>query len=272
MKSAKDLTIETEPAPVIVVHLIRQERVVVDHDVARLFGVKTGALNQQVNRNRDKFGDDYAFRLTDEEFDHLRSQIVISSSQDGTTDWGGVRYAPRVFTEHGVVMAATVLKSERAIQATRLIVRTFVAANHGAGARPKAIASAKATATANIGGALATKLNTALGQVLDAIIDPDDGRTVRDEVKAIAAEGLASLKEYIKRVGITNEKTLAEVRRMMAEAEGIEVETAKKRTENQHRQLALLAKKLRLLIQAQHYAETGSIEGLMTVLSDLEKP
>lgn len=57
----------------------------------------------------------------------------------------------------------------------------------------------------------------------------------------------------------------------MAEAESIEVDTAKKRTENQHRQLALLAKKLRLVIQAQAYAETGSIEGLMAVLADLEK-
>jgi hypothetical protein len=57
----------------------------------------------------------------------------------------------------------------------------------------------------------------------------------------------------------------------MAEAENLEVETARKRTENQHRQLALLAKKLKLLIQAQRYAETGSIEGLMVVLSDLER-
>lgn len=78
-------------------------------------------------------------------------------------------------------------------------------------------------------------------------------------------------KEYLKRAGISNEKTLAEVRRIMAEAESIEVDTAKKRTENQHRQLALLAKKLRLVIQAQAYAETGSIEGLMAVLADLEK-
>jgi hypothetical protein len=118
---------------------------------------------------------------------------------------------------------------------------------------------------------LMTKLNVALGHVLDAIVDPEESRTVRDEAKAIAAEGLKSLKEYLKTAGISNEKTLAEVRRIMAEAESIEVETARKRTENQHRQLALLAKKLRLVIQAQHYAETGSIEGLLVVLTDLEK-
>jgi hypothetical protein len=65
---------------------------------------------------------------------------------------------------------------------------------------------------------------------------------------------------------------LAEVRRIMAEAEAIEIDAVKKRTENQHRQLALMAKKLRLVIQAQAYAETGSVDGLMAVLADLEKP
>jgi HJR/Mrr/RecB family endonuclease len=119
---------------------------------------------------------------------------------------------------------------------------------------------------------LMSKLNMALGQVLDAIVTSDDTKAVRDEAKEIAAEGLRSLKEYLKTAGIKNEKTLAEVRRIMAEAEGIEVETTRKRTENQHRQLALLAKKIRLVIQAQHYVETGSIEGLMVVLSELERP
>ncbi len=111
----------------------------------------------------------------------------------------------------------------------------------------------------------------ALGHVLDAIVDPDENRTIRDEAREIAAEGIRSVKDYLKRVGIGNEKSLAEVRRIMAEAEAIEVETSRKRTENQHRQLALLAKKLKLVIQAQLYAETGSVDGLLVVLSDLEK-
>lgn len=80
-----------------------------------------------------------------------------------------------------------------------------------------------------------------------------------------------SIRWQIERAGINNEETLAEVRRMMAEAEGIDVETTLKRTENQHRQLALLAKKIRLVIQARHYAVTVSIDGLMLVLSDLER-
>lgn len=116
-----------------------------------------------------------------------------------------------------------------------------------------------------------TKLNIALGHVLDAIIDPNDAKGVPTEAREIAAEGLRALKEFLKRQAIGNEKTLAEMRRIMAEAESIEVETARKRTEHQHRQLALLAKKLRLVIQAQQYTETGSIDGLMQVLCDLER-
>jgi hypothetical protein len=111
----------------VTVHEIRGERVVLDYEVARLFGVETRKLNQQITRNTEKFGDDFAFRLTRQEFDDLRSQIVTSSSK-----WGGTRYLPLAFTEHGVVMAATVLKSPQAIQAARLVVRTFVEARRAA--------------------------------------------------------------------------------------------------------------------------------------------
>ncbi len=248
---------------------IRGERVVLDQDVARLFAVETKRLNEQVTRNKEKFGDDFAFRLSKEEFDDLRSQFATSSPE-----WGGVRYPPRAFTEHGVVMAATILKSPQAIQATRLVVRSFVAARREVWEKEtlkKLGRQLPLALDAPTRQGLMTKLNIALGHVLDAIIDPEESKTVKDEAREIAAEGLRSLKDYLKRAGINNEKTLAEVRRIMAEAEGIEVETTRKRTENQHRQLALLAKKIRLVIQAQHYAETGSIEGLMIVLSDLER-
>lgn len=263
------LAAATAGGPAVRVHEIRSERVVLDQDVARLFGVETKRLNEQVNRNKEKFGDDYSFRLTKEEFDDLRSQNATSSSE-----WGGVRYAPRAFTEHGVVMAATILKSIEAIQATRLIVRTFVDVRRAAWEKEvdrrqgRQLPSALDQSTRQ---GLATKLNVALGHVLDAIVDPTENKTVKDEAREIAAEGLKALKEFLKKAGVNNEKTLAEVRRIMAEAENIETETTRKKTENKHRELALLAKKLRLVIQAQAYAETGSVDGLMAVLHDLER-
>lgn len=269
---AKKLTSAPVAMPVttgLQIREFRGERVVLDHDVARIFGVETKRLNEQVTRNADKFGDDFAFRLSAEEFEILRSQNATSSDI-----WGGNRYPPRVFTEHGVVMAATVLRSQQAIQATRFVVKTFVEARHREIVSPQGNARDARNQLAlplAFRSDLMTKISSALGHVLDAMIDSENEVTVREEAKAIAAEGLKAIKEYLKKSGIENEKSLAEIRRVMAEAEAIEVNTAGKRTENHHRQLALLAKKLRLVLQAQHYVETGSLEGLMQVLADLEK-
>lgn len=265
-KKTADITLPTTTTGHLPIYEIRGERVVLDQDVARLFGVETKRLNEQVTRNADKFGDDFAFRLTKDEVEILRSQNATSSDE-----WGGARYLPRVFTEHGVVMAATVLKTPQAIQAVRFVVRTFVDARH-AYLQAKTVEKGKQLALPlSFQSDLMTKINTTLGHVLDAMIDAENEVTVRDEAKAIAAEGLKAVKDYLKKQGIQNDKTLAEVRKVMAEAESIEVATAGKRTENHHRQLALLAKKLRLVLQAQHYTQTGSMEGLLQVLSDLEK-
>lgn len=117
-----------------------------------------------------------------------------------------------------------------------------------------------------------TKVNEAIGHVLDAMINPKAGKRVRDEAQEVIAEGISGLKEFLKKPGVQNEKSLAEVRKLMAEAESIEVATDGKRMENEERQLALLAKKLRLVLEAQHFAETGSADGLVKLLSNLERP
>jgi phage regulator Rha-like protein len=89
-------------------------------DLAELYQVQTRALVQAVKRNLRRFPDDFMFQLTDEEYADLKSQIVISS-------WGGARRAnPYAFTEHGVAMLSAVLKSERAVKMSILIVRAFV--------------------------------------------------------------------------------------------------------------------------------------------------
>lgn len=91
-----------------------------DEDLARLYGVETRALVQAVRRNVERFPDDFMFRLTPEEFSLLKSQSVISSH------WGGRRYAPFAFTEQGVAMLSSVLKSERAVRVNMEIMRAFV--------------------------------------------------------------------------------------------------------------------------------------------------
>ena len=101
------------------IRLFRGERVILDADLAALYGVGTKVLNQAVKRNRDRFPADFMFQLTKEEFEHLRSQAVTSS-------WGGRRRPPYAFTEHGVAMLSSVLNSPRAVQVNIEIVRAFV--------------------------------------------------------------------------------------------------------------------------------------------------
>jgi hypothetical protein len=99
--------------------LIRGQRVMLDADLAALYGVETKRLKEQVKRNRERFPADFLFELTHDEAALLRSQNATSS-------WGGTRYPPSVFTEHGAIMAASVLNSPRAIEASVWVVRAFV--------------------------------------------------------------------------------------------------------------------------------------------------
>ena len=103
------------------IQLIRGQKVILDADLAALYGVPVRQLNQQIKRNFDRFPNDFLFRLSRSEYENLRSQFVISSSS-----YGGRRYLPYAFTEHGAIMAATVLNSERAVEMSIFVVRAFV--------------------------------------------------------------------------------------------------------------------------------------------------
>jgi len=103
------------------IHVLRHKRVILDTDLAELYGVAVRQLNQQVKRNRRRFPSDFVFQLSAKEQGVLRSQIVISNKGSG-----GRRYSPYAFTEHGAIMAATVLNSERAVQMSVFVVRAFV--------------------------------------------------------------------------------------------------------------------------------------------------
>ena len=100
------------------IYLIRNHKVMLDKDLAGLYGAETRVLIQAVKRNIDRFPDDFMFQLQKEEFDHLKSQIVTSS-------WGGTRKIPYAFTEQGVAMLSSVLRSKRAIQMNIHIMRVY---------------------------------------------------------------------------------------------------------------------------------------------------
>lgn len=117
---AKKETVLTIPYEIIVskIYYIRGHKVMLDKDLAELYGVETKTFNQAVKRNLKRFPPDFMFELSIKEWENLRSQFVTSS-------WGGTRYIPNVFTEQGVAMLASILNSEKAISINIQIVRVF---------------------------------------------------------------------------------------------------------------------------------------------------
>ena len=100
------------------IYIIRGQKVMLDSDLAELYDVKTKVLLQAVKRNADRFPNDFMFQLSEQEYKILRSQFV-------TSNWGGRRYLPFAFTEQGVAMLSSILKSKRAIHVNIQIMRTF---------------------------------------------------------------------------------------------------------------------------------------------------
>ncbi len=111
---------------------VRGKRVILDADLARIYGVPTRRLNEQVRRNADRFPPDFAFVLTEREVADLKSQFATSSGDPNRSQFvtgsthGGRRKLPMVFTEHGAIMAANVLRSKRAVQMSVFVVRAFI--------------------------------------------------------------------------------------------------------------------------------------------------
>jgi hypothetical protein len=132
-------------APNIRIFTIRDQKVVLDVDLAHIYGVSTKRLNEQLRRNRKRFPEDFAFQLTMKEANGLRSQIATGSrgltdmrsqiatasprlmwSQTATSSKRNIRYRPWVFTEHGALQAANILRSERAIAMSVYVIRAFI--------------------------------------------------------------------------------------------------------------------------------------------------
>ena len=113
--------------------IVRGKRVMLDRDLAGLYGTTTKRLNEQVKRNRNRFPDDFMFQLTAKEWADLTSQIAMSNAQSNRSQFAtgsqrhrDPRFTPYAFTEHGVLMAANILRSERAIQMSVFVVRAFI--------------------------------------------------------------------------------------------------------------------------------------------------
>lgn len=117
----KDAVVKVSPTHDPFIYVVRGQKVMLDKDLAKIYGVSTSRLNEQVKRNKKKFPSHFMFQLTTKEHGILMSQFATSSSK-----WGGRRKTPSAFTEHGAVMLATVLNSPRATKAAIRVVEAFV--------------------------------------------------------------------------------------------------------------------------------------------------
>lgn len=125
MKKIKNQIIIPDERVISKIYLIRSEKVMIDFDLAELYGVETRRLNEQVKRNIERFPDDFMFQLTPDESQNLKSQNAISSSSETKKNWGGRRKLPYAFTEHGVLMLSSVLNSDLAIKVNIQIMRVY---------------------------------------------------------------------------------------------------------------------------------------------------
>ena len=238
------------------IYQIRGQSVVLDDAIAALFGVETRRLNEQVRRNAARF-EGYAFQLTAEEFARLISQNAISNSR------GGRRTRPWAFTEHGVVMAATVLKSDSAIAAMKMVVEVFVSARR----RPDT--SRQIAKDVGVGNALIPRLTQAMAAVLDSVVNQRHGTSVREEAQDLLDRSIAHLKDRLSRAGLENEELAARATKLLAEAEASKATGAKTQAEASEIELRVLARKLQLVIEAERAMTGGDIDRFVGVLERL---
>lgn len=246
--------------------MVRGERVVIDADLAAVFGVETRVLNQAVKRNQHRFPTTWAFELTGLELDDLKSQTVISS---GT--WGGRRTPPWVFTEHGVVMAASLLNSDRAIAVMQFVVDVFVRARRGELDRKPLSNAAIRHSLSRGGGTLGRRLQGMIERLMDTMVDHEGQRTLRDEAQTVLKESIEHMKARLGRAGFENDEIAARAAKLLAEAEATKATAAKTRAEADEIALRILAKKLAILLEAEQAMARGEAEGFLKLLKELGK-
>jgi ORF6N domain len=131
--SSKKLTLSNEGIDNLI-REIRGQKVILDSDLARVYGVEARSLNQAVARNRKRFPTDFLFQLSVDEYENIRSQIVTAGVRESNSSQTvmssrkhrGLRYRPYAFTEHGALQAANILRSQRAVQMSVFVIRAFV--------------------------------------------------------------------------------------------------------------------------------------------------
>lgn len=249
------------------IHVLRGGPVILDADLAARLGVETRALNQAVKRNIERFPEGWAFQITAAEQKTLGLEVPVGR--------GGRRALPWAFSEHGVVMATSLLKSPAAIQAMQLVVQVFIAARRSI-EEVRELLPAPASTALVVPAPAATdsmiaKLKAATARVLDTIIDNENQVTARQEAMQVMSEAIQSLKERLRKAGAENEEIAARATKLLAEAESQKAAATKTRAEADQIEFATLVRKLRLVMGAELLMESGDIRSFLGVLDELSR-
>lgn len=264
--------IETPSQPTGDVFLVRGMTVMVDAYVAEAFGVETKRINEAVARNPRKFDASHSFQLTAGETTALRSQSATSNSGRG-----GARYQPRVFTMKGVARLATVLNSDEALRATDLILDTFMAVRGQIAegrtqieiGAPSRYLPATDPAEAK---AMRGKLAKALHNLLDAIVDVENNRSVRAALQDTATGALANIRERLRAKGIENAKLEAETILILAQGEQVMAAVRKSDVETEGLSLDNLERRMKLVREIAAIHADLEAPALVQLLSELADP
>lgn len=260
---------------------IRGLEVIPDSDLARIFGTETKRLNEQVKRNENKFPSDFAFRLTKAETEDLKSRIATSSSQ-----WGGRRTEPMVFTEHGALMAANVLNTELANKMSVYVIRAFmqlrelIPRENDTKALVPVEKSVEIIGSARIGtlqGEMSTffdrissRLEIAIEQVLDSVIDPASGTTVREEAQDLISKSIDHLKAKLAQTGLENQEIVATITKILAEAEKDRELARRTRAETEQLEFVTQIKKIRFILEARKALSLSDAEVLNPTIAKID--
>lgn len=251
---------ESRPVPV---HTVRGERVILDADLAELYGTETRVFNQAFKRQRERgrFPLEWAFELTEAEVEDLKSQGVMAS---GT--WGGRRSLPWAFTEHGVVLAASMLNSENAAAVMRFVVEVFVRARRGQLEARRLAETEPGRAPSVAAGPLAERLQGTLKRVLEHRID--DKRSLREEAQSVLKDSLGHVKAKLQRAEIESAEITARTEKLLAEAEAAKATAAKTKAETEAIRAKTLATKLKLLLEAEQALVQDQRERFLKLLEE----
>ena len=266
------------------IRTIQGQDVILASDVARIFGVTTKRINERTKRHPGKFPTDFMFQLTRSEYGKLRSQTATSK-----VGRGGTQYLPYAFTEHGVLQIANLINTDIADSVSVFVIRAFVEMRRTIIAQQKALVRSHALVSDKSAGSktpnvamlqkeLIPKLQTTIDRMLNSVINPETGTTVKDEALDLLKESIGHLKEQLRHKGLQNEEITARVTKLLAEAENQQAAARKTRAESEQLEFMNTIRKLRLVLEAQliiiadeNPKDAQRLTGLVEVLKDVAK-